>query len=198
MQHLILVSLVPWYVDASSPNFSPVGRREKCYDTQRTLNYSSGDSWLHVKLSAVKKFRILHLTKLYLEVVSQTWRALKNNLAKICNARNNIYVLRMSSWNFVRVPKTRTVFQLEILIRRTILIIYKLRANILESSSNVSERPPRLRRSQNTVALTNLNLQKSIISFINNIMQIHYTTIQTQQIATSGYDLWYVLHLGPL
>ena len=41
------------------------------------------------------------------------------------------YMLRISSWNFVHVSKawlcTRTKFQLEILIRRTILVIYKFR-----------------------------------------------------------------------
>ena len=38
---------------------------------------------------------------------------------------------------------TRTKFQLEILIRNTILLIYKFRENILESSRNFSETPPR-------------------------------------------------------
>ena len=37
---------------------------------------------------------------------------------------------------------TGTKFQPEILIRSTILIIYKFRENILESSSNVSETFP--------------------------------------------------------
>ena len=37
---------------------------------------------------------------------------------------------------------TRTKFQFEILIKSTILVIYKIRENILESSRNVSETPP--------------------------------------------------------
>ena len=36
---------------------------------------------------------------------------------------------------------TRTKFQLEILIRSTILVIYKFRENVLESSRNISETP---------------------------------------------------------
>ena len=46
----------------------------------------------------------------------------------------------------VCVPKAwlwaSTKFQLEILIRNTILVIYKFRENILESSQKVSETPP--------------------------------------------------------
>ena len=73
-------------------------------------------------------------------------RALQNNLAKIYNARNNIYVdyfkLKLRTCAQSMALGARTKFQLESLIRRTILVIYKFRENILESSRNVSEPPP--------------------------------------------------------
>ena len=47
--------------------------------------------------------------------------------------------MRISSWNFVCVPKARTKFQLEILIRNTISDIAYFREIILESSRNVTE-----------------------------------------------------------
>ena len=72
-------------------------------------------------------------------------RALQNNLAKIYNARNNISVenfkLKLCTGAQSMALVTRTEFQLEILIRSAILVIYKFRENILESSRNVSETP---------------------------------------------------------
>ena len=72
-------------------------------------------------------------------------RALQNNLPKIYNVRNNIYAenfkLKLCTCAQSIALATRTKFQLEIVIKRTILTIYKFRENILESSRNVSERP---------------------------------------------------------
>ena len=57
-------------------------------------------------------------------------------------------MVRISSWNLVRVPKacmalgTHTKLQLEILIRSMISAIHKFWENILESSQNVTETPP--------------------------------------------------------
>ena len=73
-------------------------------------------------------------------------RALQNNLAKIYKARNNIYAenfkLKLGTCVQSMALGTRTKFQLEILIRSMILVIYKFLENILESSRNVSETPP--------------------------------------------------------
>ena len=70
----------------------------------------------------------------------------QNNLAKICNASNNIYAenlkLKLCKCAQSMVLGTRTKFQLEILTTRPILVIYKFRENILESSRNVCETPP--------------------------------------------------------
>ena len=64
-------------------------------------------------------------------------RALQNNLAKIYKARNNIYAenfkLKLCICAQSMALGTHTKFQLEILIRSTILVIYKFRENILES-----------------------------------------------------------------
>ena len=74
-------------------------------------------------------------------------RALQNNLAKIYNARNNIYAenfkLKLCTCAQSMALGTRAKFQLEIIIRSTILVIYKFWETILESSRNVSETPPR-------------------------------------------------------
>ena len=73
-------------------------------------------------------------------------RALQNNLAKICNTRNDIYgenfKLKLCTCAQSMALGTCTKFQLEILIRSTISAIYKFRENILENSQNVSETPP--------------------------------------------------------
>ena len=73
-------------------------------------------------------------------------RTLQNNLAKIYKARNNIYAenfkLKLGTCVQSMALGTRTKFQLEILIRSMILVIYKFLENILESSRNVSETPP--------------------------------------------------------
>ena len=70
-----------------------------------------------------------------------------NNLAKIYSARNNIYAenlkLKLCTCTQGHALGTRTKFQLEILIRSTILVIYRFRENVLESSRNVSETPPK-------------------------------------------------------
>ena len=53
--------------------------------------------------------------------------------------------MRISSWNFVRVPKalgTRTKFQFEILTINVNSSIVYFREIILESSRNVSETTP--------------------------------------------------------
>ena len=77
---------------------------------------------------------------------SNVSRALQNNLAKIYNSRNNIYAdnfkLKICTCTQSMALVTRTKFQLEILIRNTILVIYKFRENILESARNVCETPP--------------------------------------------------------
>ena len=53
------------------------------------------------------------------------------------------FIVRISSWNFVRVPLgTCKKFQLEILIRCTIYAIHKFWENILESLQNISETTP--------------------------------------------------------
>ena len=63
-------------------------------------------------------------------------RALQNNLAKIYKARNNIYAenfkLKLCICAQSMALGTHTKFQLEILIRSTILVIYKFRENILD------------------------------------------------------------------
>ena len=70
-------------------------------------------------------------------------RALQNNLAKIHNARNQIYAenfkLILCTCAQSMVLDIRTKCQLEILIRCTISAIHTLWENILESSWNVSE-----------------------------------------------------------
>ena len=70
--------------------------------------------------------------------------SLQNKLPKIYNVRNNIYAanfkLKLCTCAQSIALDTRTKSQLEIVIR-TILVIYKFRQNILESSRNVSERP---------------------------------------------------------
>ena len=81
-------------------------------------------------------------------VVSLTFRALRNNLAKMYNARNHFYAenfnLKFCTCAQSIALDTRTKFQIEILIRNTISAIHKFRENILESSRNVSETTPRL------------------------------------------------------
>ena len=73
-------------------------------------------------------------------------RALQNDLAKIYIVRNNISVENFKLKLCTRAQSmdlgTRTKFELEILIS-TILVIYKFRGNVLESSRNFSETPPR-------------------------------------------------------
>ena len=73
-------------------------------------------------------------------------RALQNDLAKIYNVRNNISVenfeLKLCTRAQSMALGTRTKFELEILIKSTILVIYKFRGNVLESSRNASETPP--------------------------------------------------------
>ena len=73
-------------------------------------------------------------------------QALQNNLAKIYNARNDIYganfKLKLCTCAQSHVLGTHTKFQLEILIRSTISAIHKFRESILESSRNISETTP--------------------------------------------------------
>ena len=73
-------------------------------------------------------------------------RALQNNFAKIYNARNNIYAenfkLNLCTCAQSHALGTCTKFQLELLMRRTILVIYKFWENVLESSQNIRETPP--------------------------------------------------------
>ena len=76
-------------------------------------------------------------------------RALQNNLAKIYNARNDIYgenfKLKLCTCAQSMALGTRAKFQLEILIRSmnsTKSLWHKFRENILESSRNVSETTP--------------------------------------------------------
>ena len=73
-------------------------------------------------------------------------RALQNNLAKIHNTGNQIYVenfkLKLCTCVQSMALGTGTKFQLEILITSTISTIHTFRENILESSRNVSETPP--------------------------------------------------------
>ena len=58
------------------------------------------------------------------------------------------FMVRISSWNFVRVPR----FRLEILIRGTVSAIQnKFRENILKSPRNVSETPPWVLRDQTAI-----------------------------------------------
>ena len=74
-------------------------------------------------------------------------RCLQNNLAKIHNTRNHIcgenFKLKLCTCAQSMALGTRTKFQLDILITSTIFEIHKFRKNILESSRNVSETPPR-------------------------------------------------------
>ena len=82
-----------------------------------------------------------------LGVVSLTFRELSEIISrKIYNARNNIYAekfkLKLCTCAQSMALGTRTKLQLEILIRSTILVIYKFWKNILESLRNVSETPP--------------------------------------------------------
>ena len=75
-------------------------------------------------------------------------RAFQNNLAKIHNTGNHIYVenlkKKLCTCAQSHSSGTRTQFQLEILIRTTISAIHKFQENIFESSRNVSETTPRL------------------------------------------------------
>ena len=71
-------------------------------------------------------------------------------LSKIISWKNTMpeitFMVRISSWNFVRVPKAWlwcTRFQHEILIKSMISAIHKFQENILESLQNVSEAPHR-------------------------------------------------------
>ena len=100
----------------------------------------------HVNLEGITGITTLvpYLEVRSLQLIS---RALQNNLAKIHNARNHIYVenfkLKLCMCAQSMALGTRTKFQLEILIRSTISAIHKFRENILESSRNVSETTPR-------------------------------------------------------
>ena len=83
-----------------------------------------------------------------LGVVSLTFRELSKIILQNYTMSEITFMVRISSWNSVCVPKTlalgtRTKFRLEILIRSTISAIHKFRENILESSRNVSETTPR-------------------------------------------------------
>ena len=71
-------------------------------------------------------------------------RALQNNRAKMYNARNNNHAenFKLKLCTCAQTMGTHTKFQLEILIRSTILVIYKFWENILESLRNVSETSP--------------------------------------------------------
>ena len=73
-------------------------------------------------------------------------RALQNDLAKIHNAKNHIWVenfkLKLCTCAQSMALGTRTKFQLEILIRGTISAIHNFRDNILETSRNISETTP--------------------------------------------------------
>ena len=72
-------------------------------------------------------------------------RALQNNLAKICNARNHIYdenfKMKLCMCALNHALDIRTKFQLEILSRNMVPAIHTFRENILESSQNVCETP---------------------------------------------------------
>ena len=139
--------------------------------TSFILNRGPGD-WINIKMSSYQYRKSHVQDKMVsTTVLSLTWespylgktvfilnrgpggcftnvlRALQNNLAKIYNARNNTYAenfkLKLCTCAQSMALGTRTKFQLEILIiRSTILVIYKFRENILESSRNVSETPP--------------------------------------------------------
>ena len=72
-----------------------------------------------------------------LGVVSLTFHDLsKIILRKYIMLEITLFLLWISSWNSVRVPKA---WKAEILIRSTISAIHKFRMNILENSRNVSE-----------------------------------------------------------
>ena len=77
---------------------------------------------------------------------------LQNNLVKIHNARNHIYVgnfkLKLCTCAQSHALDTCTKFQHEILIRILISAIHKFRVNILECSQNFSETTPWLKSSR--------------------------------------------------
>ena len=75
--------------------------------------------------------------------VSLTFRELSKIFSRNLCISKIVLVVRMSSWNFVRVP-TRTKFQLEILAKNVISGVVYFREIILESPRNVSETPPGL------------------------------------------------------
>ena len=82
-----------------------------------------------------------------LGVVSLTFREIYKIISRKYTMPEIIYIVKISSWNFVRVPKsmalgTRTKFELKIFIRSTISAIHTFWKNILESLRNVSETTP--------------------------------------------------------
>ena len=122
--------------------------------------------WLNLKTSSTVKKKIEHsfvrlsntkikfnTSSIKLDIIKdQGVRSLTfRELTKI-NSRNLApvitFMVRISSWNFARVPKawllgTRIKFQLGILMRTAISAIHTFRDDILESSRNFSKTAPR-------------------------------------------------------
>ena len=92
--------------------------------------------------------------------------ALWNNLAKKHNAWSHIFgensKLKLCTCAQSMALGTRIKFQLEILMKSTISAIPKFRENILKSSRNVSETPPRILRTN----LTNAKVAESMVPVI--------------------------------
>ena len=133
-----------------------------------------------------------------LGVVSQTFRELSKIISRKCTAPEITFMVRISSWNFVRVPMalgTRTKFQLEILTRSTISTIYIFRDNCLESSRNVNETPPPLNiMSAKATDITDFDNSLSLVS----CQAIIWTNDDLLLIASLGKNKWKLNKCAPI
>ena len=75
-------------------------------------------------------------------IVSQIFGKLFKIMSRKYTMPEIIFMVRMASWNFVRVPKACTKFKIVILAGNMISAMHKFQANISNSSRNVCETPP--------------------------------------------------------
>ena len=142
----------------------------------------NGDKWLRHQLLA---------TCHHQGVVSLTFRELSKIISRKYTLPVIKFLVRVSSWNFVRVPKAwlwaRTKFQFEMLIGSAISATHKFRDNILESSRNVSETTPgSILLKSVTCHLNFMEIMLSYNIFLKRLITMHFVRAMTAQLS------WYV------
>ena len=125
-----------------------------------------------------------------------------NNLAKIYNARNDIYAenvkLKLCTCAQSMTLATHSKFQLAILIRSTILVIYKFRENILESSRNISETSTTWRALQMNFRGVPMGAKTSQITSLTIVYSIFYSNAdQSKHQSSASLAFVWGIHRGP-